>query len=496
MRMAIIDLGTNSVRFDVHALQPSGRAKLLYREKLMLRLGQGVFTAGKIREEAVIRTLQAFGHFRELADFYKVRKTIAFGTSALRDASNADFLISEIKSKTGFEVKRISGKEEAALIASGVLSNESIGKGKKILVDIGGGSTEIIACQNGKILYCDSFDLGTARLQQIFLRKSPPKPEAIDELRTHIQQILQSQMELKRHRTGAEIIGSSGTVKSISKILKNGGGPKSFKTKELSKWVEEISSKDTTQLLEVDGMESKRVDMILAGSILLEEIALFFKTKSIRSTEFSLRDGILQDEIKLVQRHKTSRLEVHVHDFIREAERYGVSKLRSERSIKLIRKLFHELQRDHKLSSSFEIYLVIAIILKDTGKFINIHDFESHSCYLVENMMAPSMQDWESELIANLVLYQNKKKIEANKNPYAGNKKIMPIFVKLHALLQLGSFFTQNSGRLEGRLVVKRSRQGVRLSIAPRSLLSVGLLKPDLLSRNFQEIFHRNLQLN
>src|SRR5437868_3134941 len=108
MRVAIIDLGTNSVRFDVHSLADSGNAKLLHREKLMIRLGQGVFLKGKMDPDAIERTVEAMEHFRQIATGLRVRKVVAFGTSALREANDASALVESVKKRTGIEIKVIS----------------------------------------------------------------------------------------------------------------------------------------------------------------------------------------------------------------------------------------------------------------------------------------------------------------------------------------------------------------------------------------------------
>src|SRR5690349_20184162 len=148
MRIAIIDLGTNSVRFDIHQLGPKkGSVRQLHREKIMVRLGQGVFLNGKLDRSAIQRTLHAFTRFKKSAAQFKAAKTIAFGTSALRESSDGEKFLKLVHERTGIQIRVISGSEEAQLIALGILSNEKTPKGKYALVDIGGGSTEISICR-------------------------------------------------------------------------------------------------------------------------------------------------------------------------------------------------------------------------------------------------------------------------------------------------------------------------------------------------------------
>lgn len=135
----------------------------------MVRLGQGVFIKGRLNHSAIKRTLDAFSSFKKTAEKLRVQKILAFGTSALREAEDRDGFIKLIKAKVGIDIHIISGQEEANLIALGILTNEkSLPNGLFGLVDIGGGSTEISICKGDKVLFSDSFPLGTARLSASF----------------------------------------------------------------------------------------------------------------------------------------------------------------------------------------------------------------------------------------------------------------------------------------------------------------------------------------
>ena len=155
-RLALIDLGTNAVRFDVHELTAAGVPRRLHRERLMVRLGEGVFQSGRLSRAAVARTVAAFQSFRRTCIDLRVDKTVAFGTSALREASDSERFIRLLRDKTGIEVRVISGADEARLIALGILSHENVPKGLFALVDVGGGSVEITLCRQRQVLQAAS----------------------------------------------------------------------------------------------------------------------------------------------------------------------------------------------------------------------------------------------------------------------------------------------------------------------------------------------------
>src|SRR4051812_15920802 len=129
MRIAVIDLGTNSVRFDVHQFGPGRVVRTPHRDKIMIRLGQGVFTHGQLDSDAIDRTVHAFHGFKKIATDLRVSRILALGTSALREAADAPKLVARVRKSTGIEVRVISGPEEARLIALGILSNERGFKG-------------------------------------------------------------------------------------------------------------------------------------------------------------------------------------------------------------------------------------------------------------------------------------------------------------------------------------------------------------------------------
>ena len=313
MRTAIIDLGTNSVRFDIHEFRRNSQVVLLYREKIMVRLGQDVFTTGKINPEAAQRTLNAFLKFRRISQLLHANRVIAFGTSALRDAQNGRYFIQKIYQKTGIPLRVMSGKEEAKMIALGILKNEKALSERFALVDIGGGSTEISIIKKRKLEFSQSFQLGTARLQQIFLKKSPPSPRDLKKLRVFIDQTFLKESPKRRDEKLSVILGSSGTIRAISKIFRKVYQTSIIDIENLINLIDRMSLMTSSELLKIPGMKPERVDMILAGALLLHGCMSHLNVKKVKTTEFSLRDGILEMEKKRILSSKKPQLDSRVH---------------------------------------------------------------------------------------------------------------------------------------------------------------------------------------
>lgn len=493
MRVAIIDLGTNSVRFDVHAISERGKTRLLHREKLMIRLGQGVFLSGRVDPHATERALQAFTHFRRVAGSLRCRKIVAFGTSALREAHDSAALVEAVKAKTGIEIRVISGKEEAKLIALGVLENDSIPPRPLALVDIGGGSTEISICRGRRVKAGDSFPLGTARLQQVFLKRSPPKPDAVRQLRGYIQKMLREKMDAERWPRVGLVVASSGTARAIARILDE---KKGFSREDLSSLVSEMTAMNTSQLLDVPGMEAKRVDMVLAGALLLEEILYAVGAKRVQLSEFSLRDGIIEEERRLARFHKSSLIELHLDEFIERAVAFGGDETHLRHVASLAEDLFRKLRPLHRLDHRWKVYLLATMIFRNVGELVGFVGKEKHAHYIVKHLDIPAMDAWEHGFIAQLCLHQTGGKVSAkdlqeigkDKNRRAAFPKILAL-VRLLCAIDVGS---DNSLRLDG---VQIGRRDVRLRFGGRAAVGVEQLLFDRKRQLFETVFGRQLLL-
>ncbi len=494
MRVATIDLGTNSVRFDVHFLNQQGKTKLLHREKLMIRLGQGVFLRGRMDRSAMDRALHAFHRFKRIADELHVERVVAFGTSALREAKDSEVLLRLLKDNTGIEVRIITGAEEARLIAQGILENEKITARRFALVDIGGGSTEISVGRGKEILHAESFQLGTARLQQLFLKRSPPKELSFIRLQEYIQNTLAEKMVFEHWPKVDVLVGSSGTIRAVARILKK--QMRAFTLENVSKLVNEMRSMNTTQLIDIPGMEAKRVDMILAGTVLLEEILRSLGAKKIMLTEYSLRDGILEEEMSLARQHKTSMIELHWDELHQKASRFGANPMHLQTMTKLADTLFSRLSRLHKLEPEWRIYLLSTVILRNTGQVIGLANQERHSYYIVKNSDFPAMQNWEHEFVAHLCLHHGTAKIAAKDLAFLGkDKKRKAAFLKICAIvrvldaLDLGP---QTKLRLQK---VQVTAQAVKLSIAGKSAAGIESMFLERKKKLFEAVFKRKLEI-
>ncbi len=301
MKIAIIDLGTNSVRFVIYHISSKFKTRLIFHKKTMVRLGEGVFLKKQLNGEAIDRTVKAFVKFKKRMDEFKVKSVVAIATSAMREAKDGKKLVGRICRITGINLKIISGFEEARLIALGIMHNESrLPKEAFGLIDIGGGSTEVSIVCDKRVVAMESFPLGTARLQQMFLRGHPPTSQQINKLRSHIRKVMRK--EIKDWPSIAVAYASSGTARAIAKIIKK-KQKRVVSCTDIKKLVSKMKRRSTLELMDIPGMERKRVDMILGGTILLEECLCELGAKKMIPTIYSLRDGLLAEQIQILKKN-------------------------------------------------------------------------------------------------------------------------------------------------------------------------------------------------
>lgn len=293
MRLGIVDLGTNSLRFDIYEIDPSRNKKLLYRNKEMIRLGENLFITKKISRAAERRVLKTLSKVVKIAEAHRTNKICCYGTSPFREAVNAKGLLKKIQKITGLHIEVISGQREADLIAKGILKDVEPIK-PTLLIDIGGGSTEFTLRENGSSKFSISIPFGSLKFQDIYLKDHPPSEEAIEKMRRSIRKMLSVKLGSYRRKKNMNAIGSAGTIKALYKVTHS--YHKKIDIKKLEKFFKKIKTKNLAELKWLLKTEGRRGDIILAGTILLIECLHFFNLKSVSVTKQGLRDGILLEQ--------------------------------------------------------------------------------------------------------------------------------------------------------------------------------------------------------
>lgn len=419
MRIAAVDVGSNSIHMVIAQVDAGGRFRVLDRAKDMVRLGRKTLSRGKLSADAIeagVRTLKAF---RTLAERHGVSRITAVATSAVREAANGGVFIERVHDEVGLRVKVIPGREEARLIFLGVRHAIDLGSEPTLIVDIGGGSVEFILVVDGEAVALESHKIGVARLSERFLTADPPGGAALDALEGHLADHLDAMLgEFRRHRV-RRVVGTSGTMLNlIGMVGHQRGEPPELQLNnftvtagEMAKLRRQLGRATREERLKIKGLDAKRVDLIVAGAVLVDFVLQRLGARRLQACTWALREGLLLD---FIARHRTH---------IEESEKYGTPRSRSvarlarhlgetgphgPRVAALALRLFDQLATPLRTPAGARELLEYAALLHDVGHHIDHANHHRHSYYLIANGELFGFTREELEIIALVARYHRK----------------------------------------------------------------------------------------
>ncbi len=300
VRITSIDIGTNTILLLIADIK-DGKIIPLHNSQFIARLGKNVDESGLIQQEAFEKVSNALIEFKRIADEFKAEKIIAVGTSALRDAKNKNEFLKFIKEKTGIEIKVISGEKEAQLTYLGTVSglDEKNLNSKITVLDIGGGSTEIILGYGFEIKKLTSLNIGTVRITEKFLKHSPPLDSEINNAKFFIQKEFEK-IESDFNFENSILIGVAATITTIASYdlkLETYNGEKVHLHKMSIETIEKIyntfKNLTTDEIRNIPQISKGREDVIFAGILILLEFMKKFKFTEIMANDRGLRYGTI-----------------------------------------------------------------------------------------------------------------------------------------------------------------------------------------------------------
>jgi exopolyphosphatase/guanosine-5'-triphosphate,3'-diphosphate pyrophosphatase len=293
-KSAVIDLGTNTFHLLIVAPSESDTFLELCRERIFVKLAEeGIERIGAAPFE---RGLAAMRRFKTILDEQEVKQLKAFGTAALRTASNAGLFIQRIKEETNIEVAIIDGDEEALLIYQGVRQVVNFGVEKGLIMDIGGGSVEFILANQNGVIWAQSFPIGVAVLTRKFHQEDPISETAITALHHFLDNILQPLHEILRQHNVDNLIGASGTfdvleatlVKPTKKVLSS-----SFPTHHFAPLYKRLIHTSLEERFQMSDIPDSRAELIITALILIQYIIDLTKAPEIIVSSYALKEGAI-----------------------------------------------------------------------------------------------------------------------------------------------------------------------------------------------------------
>lgn len=454
--LAAIDIGTNSIHMVVVRIEPNlPEFTIIDKVKDTVRLGNRDRKTGLLTIEAMERSIAALKRCKEIAKSRRAEQIVAVATSAVREAKNGRSFLQRIEEEVGIWVNLISGQEEARRIYLGVLSGMNFDSQPHAIVDIGGGSTELILGSGQEPTFLSSTKVGAVRLTSELVTTDPISNEEFRYLQAYVRgkiersvEELQAQLNLGERLT---LIGTSGTIETLAMIHARehlGTAPNplhgyQFSLNDLKNMVHRLRKLDESERADLPGMSERRSEIILAGAIILQEAMDLLSVDAIAVCERALREGVIVDWMLthgLIDDRLRYQSQVQRRSAIKIAQKYGVNLTHSERVADFALSIFDQTQgKLHKWDDRARELLWAGAILHNSGHYVAHSAHHKHSYYLIRHGELLGYTEDDVEAIANLARYHRKsapkKKHENYRN--LASKEDRKLVEQLSAILRL-----------------------------------------------------------
>lgn len=423
--LAAIDVGTNSIHMAVVRIQPELPAfTIISREKDTVRLGDRCPETGELTLTAMERAIAALHRCQNIAHSLNAVQIIAVATSAVREAPNGLSFLQRVHTELGLRVDLISGQEEARRIYLGVLSAMEFGQSPHVIIDIGGGSTELILGDGHDPQTLSSTKVGAVRLTSELVTTDPISTSEFQYLQAYIRGMLErSTDELLSHLQPGEkprLVGTSGTIETLAMLHardKFGVSPSplngyQFSLKDLKELVGRLRRMTNAERAAISGLSDRRSEIILAGALILQEAMTLLGLPSLTVCERALREGVIVDWMLthgLIDDRLRYQSSVRQRSVIKIAHKYRVNLNYGKQVAQIALSLFDQLQgKLHPWGEEERQLLWAAAILHNCGHHVSHSAHHKHSYYLVRYGDLLGFTELEIEVIANLARYHRK----------------------------------------------------------------------------------------
>ncbi|MGB3297446.1 MAG: Ppx/GppA phosphatase family protein [Phormidesmis sp.] len=497
MKLAAIDIGTNSIHMVVVKVVSEKAFEVIDREKEMVKLGRGVFATNRLSDRAFSTGLDTIERYAQLADQLGVDDIITVATSATREAQNGEAFLEELARRTKIVPRIISGKEEARLIFLAVRNAIALENETALVLDIGGGSTEAVVGNQQDILFGTSLKLGVLRLLDMIGDQKPLGKKARGILEAHIQVLAKQAMANAKQANFTQIIGTSGTIRTLGEaayLEKNQGSLGSVNAEivsltDLQAMTDRLVDLKPDKRGKIDGISDKRTDAIHLGGVLLTQLLQMAGATEITLCDASLREGMILDYL---ERHppqgkigeaaapnckkSEQKQDLRHRKAARLVSKYGADWESNTHIAKLALQLFDQTEALHGYGDLERSVLEYAALMHDIGQYISFRGYHKNSRYILERTDPRGFTDEEMLLIGHVIRYHRKA------NPKTKHKKFkrlsdsnQQIVWMLAGLLRTAIGLDRSKSQLVSRTACEIEKDSLKITIFGSSSGSDGL---------------------
>jgi len=485
--LGAIDVGTNAVRLELARPLPDGSFDLIHSERDPVRPGEGVFKTGRIPREVEQRLVSTLRRYAALARRHRAQVR-AVATSAIREAKNGPDVVARVRSATGLELEVISGKEEARLIALGVLRGQPA-RARNLVVDIGGGSTEIAVAVGDHPRSLHSVAIGSVRLTELFDSSGKVPRRRLALMRTFAAEAFQRSLPRFAHPRRA--LGSSGTIGTIVAHAA-AGGRRVATRKRIRRAVEELAAMGLDERRRV--FDARRGEIVVAGAVVLEALMDRLGLESVTSVDTGLRQGLLVD---MLERDARAGPDASTGEAARAlGRRFDFDEEHADQVARVALALFDDLAGLHGLPASTRPVLEAAALLHDVGSAVSYSRHHKHTFYLVANGDIPGFSDRERGLVALVARYHRRSPPDRERP----DLRVLPpaefrMVRKLATLLRLADSCDRSHHRVVRSVRARLAGGAVRLELRSRHPTDLEVWDAEREGPLFRKVFGKRLEI-
>jgi exopolyphosphatase/guanosine-5'-triphosphate,3'-diphosphate pyrophosphatase len=424
MKVAAIDVGSNSIKLVVVDAAASDSFAVLAREKETVRMGRNTLRRGHLSAATIERAADCIKRFRSIAEARGAERIFAVATASVREARNSRQFIKEIDRRTGVRVSTLSAIEEARLIGIAAAQGCAARGASLINIDIGGGSTEISLMNDGAPGSLFSVKLGAVGLTERYLSSDPVKPKELLPLIEEVRAAMERPSRELRGTRWQQASGTSGTIISIGEALRlrtseedrraQGAQPAGDEIvlSKLARFNSRMAELTMAERRAIPGISAQRSEIIVAGGQILEGAMRALGINLIRTCAWALREGVLIDRLREIEAEARPPVPDIVDHRLRGVHavgrRFGYEEAHARQVAGLAERIFDQLAGDDatgSLTRHHRTLLSAAALLHDVGYHIAHESHHKHALYLIKNSELTGFSEAERDVIANAARY-------------------------------------------------------------------------------------------
>lgn len=436
--IAALDIGSNSFQLIV-ARQISGRLEILHKEKLKVHLAEGLDAAGNLSDDAIVRAETALKEFATTLQGFNANHVKIVATYTVRKAKNKYHFIQRAKKIIPFNIDVISGLEEARLIYQGV-ANYRVDNDTRLVIDIGGGSTEFIVGKGPNTHQLASRSMGCVTFQQMFFADNTISHDSFNRAIVAASQEIEPILNAYQNTNWQCAIGTSGSFKAILSIVQhtliNDSEHDQMTLSDLNVIKHKLISFGDIKHIELPGLSEERKGIICSAVAIAIACFELLNIKSLTYCDFSLREGVLHELIDCSDNHNLKQQSIDSF-----AQRFDCDKSQSSRVKAMLTWLFEHANKDWNVNLQLQKIVFFAADVYEVGLSISSSNIRKHSAYIIANSLLPGFSQEEQQLLT-LLVRNHRKKLKLESEQLESNTDFKE-FMQAISIFRLALLFTQ-----------------------------------------------------